>query len=314
MEQTITIIRRKENYYTEEEINTEVLLPGSRLSDEENRQNTIARLRKDPSVIFILNLDEGPYEETASLCDGFEMTLSLDWDAEPAALIRVTHHNELVCHKEYELKEEDDLEDFYDSFLGDCAWILGCIERKAYYFVDETHPLYPRTVEVKPVEIYDIERLLEDKGYQTERISVVGEGNTDPLLLIHENEVAMIGSCHFSGKHLFVELKRDFDAPSAGLVEAAVAKVKHDYHPSVVDIIHWPDGSWSFRMYLDSDVPLGSYLEHILSHMAEIRTVIDRIQIELQHFPSEQRGMHIVRQYFIYEAIDASLKLSRIAI
>lgn len=314
MEQTVTIIRKKETYYTEEEINTAVLLPGSRLGDEENRQNTIARLREDPSVIFILDLGEGPYEEKASLSDGFEMILSLDWNADPAASIRVTQHNELVCHKEYELKDEDDMENFYDSFLGDCTWILGCIERKSYYFVDETHPLYPRTVEVKSVEIYDIERLLENKGYQTERISVVGDGNTNPLLLVHENEVAMIGSRHFSGEHLFVELKRIFDFSSAETVEAAVAKVRYDYHPSVLDIIHWSDGSWSFRMSLDSQVSLESYLEHILSKMDEVRSVINRIQIELQHFPSEQCGMHIVRQYFIYEAIDASLKLSRIAI
>ena len=67
-------------------------------------------------------------------------------------------------------------------------------------------------------------------------------------------------------------------------------------------------------MCLDSDVPLESYLEHILSRMAEIRSVINRIQIELQHFPSEHYGMRIARQYFIYEAIDASIKLSRIAI
>ena len=312
MYQSVIIIRKQNESYSYETINTSVVLPGCKLSDEQNRQNTISRLREDPSVVFVLDTFEGPYTETAVLNDGFEISLSLDEGNTPSASIVVLLNGNVEFRREYS-PEDDDYEDFIDQFMGDCTWILECINRKIYYFAEEGSPLYPKT-ENKPIEINHIEQMLNEKGFQYERISTVENEQIRPLLFVFENEVALIGSRHFEGKNHFVELKRYFDVSSYNDVENAVSRVRHDYHPSIMTINQCSDGSWSFRMHLQPSWPEREFLTKMLSCIKELRLAIKRVEIELQYFPEVSYNMYISRHYFIYETLDASLKLSRLII
>ena len=314
MEQIVRVIRKQKLHYVSEEINTAILLPGSQMSAEENRRNTINRLRQDPAVIFILDTDKSPCEEKVSLAEGFAMAVTLDEWSNPVASIRITLHEDVVYEREYEWQEEEEYEDCIEDFLSDCIWILDCIDRKTYYFLADNHPLYPRHEVIKPADLFDIERMLVEGGFQTERILTVNETQVNPLLFIHENDVVMVGSRHFTGKNIFVELKRFFDTLSLSSIEKAVEKVREVYHPSILDIIYWPDKSWSFRMSIESGISTENILSHVMECITTLREVIQRIQLELQYYPSDSYSMFSTRQYFIYEVIDASIKQSRILI
>ena len=313
MEQSVTIIRKRDNIYINEQISTEVILPGCGISDEENRLNTIDRLRKDPSVIFILDDEDGRREETATLRDGFQMTLTVDWEEDESASINVAHKGELVYANSYNLKDEDTVEESMESFLSDATWILGCIDRGACFFLDPEHPLYPKEMAAEFFETSDFHWLLAENGFQTERVRVVGDA-VSPLLLVYENTVAMVSSRHLSGSHLFIELKQFFNGCELADVERAIEQVRVRIGKSPLIITHLQDGTWAFRMPLDPDVTKSSAQDHLVSRIEEINSVINTIKMELPCLSSDIYEMEKARQYFIYEAIDASLKLSQLSI
>ena len=76
-QQYVTVIRKTGDGYVHQDIITTATLPGSGIDAGQNRANTIARLRKDPSVVLVLDNQDGRCEEHAVLPDGFEMTVTL---------------------------------------------------------------------------------------------------------------------------------------------------------------------------------------------------------------------------------------------
>ena len=59
----VTIVRKKGDSYVQEEINTRKMLPNSNASDKKIRESVIARLRKDPSVLVVLEDKGGHCDE-----------------------------------------------------------------------------------------------------------------------------------------------------------------------------------------------------------------------------------------------------------
>ena len=71
----VTIVRKKGDEYDFEQISTRKKLAGSNISATAARKNIIARLRKDPSVVLVLEDKDGHCEESVER-DGFTLTVS----------------------------------------------------------------------------------------------------------------------------------------------------------------------------------------------------------------------------------------------
>ncbi|MBQ3927404.1 MAG: hypothetical protein II710_02015, partial [Clostridia bacterium] len=179
--------------YITEDITTVPVFPASWLTVEQNRKNTITRLRKDPSVIFVLEEHDGLCKESAVLEDGFEMTISIRPEGEPAASITVFYENNAVCKKTFALEAEENAHQFLQSFLGEVMCLLRAIDRRDYYYVDDDCPFFEEDDPVFSPSLYDVCRMLDEAGYQCEEIQAVDLIHT-PCLFVHENDIVLVGS------------------------------------------------------------------------------------------------------------------------
>ena len=132
----VTVIRKKDGMYSSDKITTLPVLPTSNLTAEQNRNNTIARLRMDPSVLFVLEDHDGKCEERAALDAGYEMVITLQDGEEPAASILVALSGETIYLQDFIPEQEEEYWDFFTQFLGEVKWILGCIDRGELEFLD----------------------------------------------------------------------------------------------------------------------------------------------------------------------------------
>jgi len=305
----VIIIRKNDCGYAEEFIRTAPLLPGSHLTAEENRKNTITRLRKDPSVLFVLEDHDGKCEERAVLDAGYDMVITLQDGEEPTASILVALNGETIYLQDFIPEQEEEYGDFRTQFLGEVKWILDCIDRGDLEFLDDEDD--PDEDESgTPLRMFDIENILERHGFQYEVIRTVERVN-DPCLFVLENEVALISSRHLAGTHFFVELKRVFEYREKSTVEAALSKVQYG---SDVEVVSWPDGTWSFRLPIENCLEEDEFLEQLLMRVKELREFVQSVEGQSDLYETYCFEMTQIRQYFIYESIDAALKLSQILI
>jgi hypothetical protein len=119
----------------------------------------------------------------------------------------------------------------------------------------------------------------------------------------------MLGSHRFAGDELFLEMKRLFNGVSPDDVRAVAKELGKE---SVIEVIECEDGSWSFRATMDEDLDRDNFLDRLRSDLSGLREFISSIEERLGEEPWPI--MKEQRQLFIYEVIDASLKLSRIKI
>lgn len=97
---------------------------------------------------------------------------------------------------------------------------------------------------------------------------------------------------------------------NSDIVEQRIAAVKKDFYG--INVIHWEDGSWSFRLELDDDVCKSNFREKLLEGIAMLRKMIstledqDGVGCEPWSITTKQRN------FFIYETVDASIKYSKI--
>ena len=311
----VTILRKKGDEYIQEQICTDTFLPCSPISAEENRRNVIARLRKDPSVFLVLEPKDGRCEEEAVHSSGFTFHVEVAEGEKPTADLRVTYKNSLAYEKHFPDKNDfEDEEIQFDpvwTILGEVCELLTDIQYGFYGFVLDSCPYFVPDEPAEPVDIYGIRDILSREGFQTERISVIG-GVAEPLLIVHENDVILIGSRHFDGKRLFVEMKRFFSYADTKTIEDAAARVSESQYG--IKVIHWEDRSWSFRMFLDDEVDEKNFLDRLDSAISQIRTFVnlvedqDSVGKEPWNIISEQR------HFFIHETLTESGKLSKLLI
>lgn len=309
-QQYVTVIRKTGDGYVHQDIITTATLPGSGIDARQNRANTIARLRKDPSVVLVLDNQDGRCEEHAVLPDGFEMTVTLDVSGSASASLLVEYEGSRACAKAFFQEDQEDYNTFRNAFLGEILWILSCIDRKDYCFVDEDCPYFEEAESETPLTLYDVECILRGEGFQCERIKTM-DWMSEPCLFICENEIVLVGSYHFAGVLLFVEMKRIFVDRDAGTVSNAVAKFQSNYD---IEVVPWHDGTWSFRKMLDNEMGEDDFLKQLLSSVAELREFINKVELQDGLYQSTGFETDQIRQFFIYETIDTSLKISRLPI
>ena len=309
-QQYVTVIRKTGDGYVHQDIITTATLPGSGIDAGQNRANTIARLRKDPSVVLVLDNQDGRCEEHAVLPDGFEMTVTLDVSGSASASLLVEYEGSRACAKAFFQEDQEDYNTFRNAFLGEILWILSCIDRKDYCFVDEDCPYFEEAESETPLTLYDVECILRGEGFQCERVKTM-DWMSEPCLFICENEIVLVGSYHFAGVLLFVEMKRIFVDRDAGTVSNAVAKFQSNYD---IEVVPWHDGTWSFRKMLDNEMDEDVFLKQLLSSVAELREFINKVESQDGLYQSTGFETDQIRQFFIYETIDTSLKISRLPI
>lgn len=309
-QQYVTVIRKTGDGYVHQDIITTATLPGSGIDAGQNRANTIARLRKDPSVVLVLDNQDGRCEERAVLPDGFEMTVTLDVSGSASASLLVEYEGSRACAKAFFQEDQEDYNTFRNAFLGEILWILSCIDRKDYCFVDEDCPYFEEAESETPLTLYDVECILRGEGFQCERVKTM-DWMSEPCLFICENEIVLVGSYHFAGVLLFVEMKRIFVDRDAGTVSNAVAKFQSNYD---IEVVPWHDGTWSFRKMLDNEMDEDDFLKQLLSSVAELREFINKVESQDGLYQSTGFETDQIRQFFIYETIDTSLKISRLPI
>ena len=309
---SVTIVRKKGGSFTKEEISTAIVLPGCSIGQDRNRSGVIARLRKDPSVVFVFEEKDGRTDEKVSLSDGFEMAISLVNGDEPRASIAVYHDNEKVFEDEFEGNPvEGEFESIADNLLEEAMEILDSIERKDYSFVSEDCNHFTLSEAGEEVDLFRAMKIMEEEGFQTETIHTIGY-LSNPFLFIYENEVILLGSHCFDGKTLYLEMKRLFIGVDQNVVRKAVERAQREF--PLVEVIEREDGSWSFRGVMDEDVDTENFIEKLTSDIAILREAIaivegeDEIGEEVFPIMCEQR------QLFIFETIDSSMKLKNLNI
>ena len=309
----VTIIRKKgPGDYIKEDITTLPILQKGAISVEQNRCAVISRLLKDPSVLFIFDAgDDGHFHKSVSVGDGFSLDVEVADGASPYACCTVLLDGHVAARWDSRNEEDQELiaETLLDTLCEFIIMMLTSIDEGEYGFVDESCPGIETTVRGPRVSLLDAGRILEQEGFQTESVHTAGN-LWRPVLFVHENEVVMLGSQHFNGTDLFLEMKRLFIGVKPRDLTKALVKAKE--RNSAVKTIEWEDGSWSFRIPMDDDLDEETFLERLSSDLALIRDHIGRVEEEVGAEPWPI--MQDQRQYFIYEAIDASIKLSQIKI
>ena len=308
----VTVIRKREDQYFRETINTAPILLGASQNWAAIRSGVIARLRKDPSVIFVLEEKDGRVDERTCLQDGFEMVISLIDAESPLATLTVLHDGETAYEEEI---VQDPNEKECCTVLGDLIEsaidLLSFIEEKDFSFVPDSCTHFKRVEPGEDIDIWSAKRILDKEGFQTECVHIV-ESLAYPVLFVHENEVVLIGSRRFGGETLFVEMKRIFVGVLHDVVRKVVEKVRDESRP--VEIIERDDLSWSFRLEMDDDTDVDNFMEKLLACIATIKAAIALVEKEDGIGEEVWSIMENQRQLFIYESIDASVKLNNLNI
>ena len=308
----VTVIRKKGDSYYRKVINTAPVLPGAAQDRDRIRTGVIDRLRKDPSVILVLEDRGGRADERVSLRDGFEMAVSLVDGETPSASLTIFHRGETAFEDEF---TQDPDETGYCTVPGDLVEsaidILSCIDGKDYSFVSDSCTHFARVEPSEDIDIYLAKHILDEEGFQTESVRTVGSC-AYPVLFVHENEVVLLGSRRFGGETLYLEMKRLFVGVLPEVVRGVVEKVRHECRP--VEIIERDDCSWSFRLEMDDDTDVDNYMEKLLACLSTIRDAIALVEKEDGIGEELWSIMEDQRQLFIYETIDSSVKLNNLNI
>ena len=308
----VTIVRKKGDIYLTQTINTFPLLSGGVTDPASVRRNVIDRLRKDPSVIFVLEDKGGRVDERVSLQDGFEMEVSLIDGVSPSATLTVLHRGETAFEDEItQTPDESENCSVPDDLVESVIDILSCIDEKDYSFVSDSCTHFARVEPGEDIDIYLAKRILDEEGFQTESVRTVGSC-ANPVLFVHENEVVLLGSRCFGGETLYLEMKRLFIGVLPEVVHEVVEKVRHESRP--VEIIERDDCSWSFRLKMDDDTDADNFMEKILADIGVIREAVARVEGKEGIGEEMWSIMEDQRQLFIYEMIDSSVKLKKLHI
>ena len=308
----VTIFRKSNDIYLEQDISTSKVLSTPDQTPDEIREKVIKRLRMDPSVVLVLEGRDGICDETAQLSSGFKMNVRIEDSDTPSAHIIVLHNGDLAYEANLIAETEDDEADVEYRLKTKISYILTCIQEEDFSFVSDDCPGFEPVAYEGRIYMSEAKEILDNEGYQTEEIATMEKFIEAPQLFVHENDVVLLGSIHFSGKVLFVEMKRDFFYAGAKNVSRAIAQIE-DLYPSI-SFIHWDDGTWSFRTLLDDCTNSEDFLEEVSGKISILREVIDKVENDDRVGHLFTCSMELQRQYFIYESIAESVKISQLKV
>ena len=150
--------------------------------------------------------------------------------------------------------------------------------------------------------------LLEKNNFQVEKLYTIDYAIT-PCLFVYENDVMLIGERHYSGQ-FFVEMKRFWTGVSARII----AKAIEDTDTGTVSCFQYEDGSWGIRTAFYDNVFESNFEKLLNMAINEVRAVVEKIENKPGIGPEVFSVANAQRSLFIYEVIDASLKLSKLHI
>lgn len=311
----VTIVRKKGDNYEQEEICTRKVLPGSNAPEWKIRENVIAKLRLDPTVVVVLEDLAGRCQETF---EHGEYTVSIVMDeGEPATgQIRVSRGGVCVCEEDFPavIIDKSSGEPMKDVMVAELIEILEEIDRGDQDFFNMDLPVAEWTEicdEAFDIDsIYDVFSLMEEKHYEMEQLHTIDFVNP-PILFVHENELVLIGEEHFFG-NFFVEMKRIFRGAEADLVNRYVNEL--DAFSCNIRCFQHENGSWGFRTGLPVDLRVSTTVKLLEEAVAKLCEFIEKVESKMGFTEEPVRLHQEVRSLFIYEVIDASLKLSKLKI
>lgn len=310
---SITVVRKKGDEYIQESINTEPVLTGSKMSPEDNRKNVIARLRQDPTVFLVMEPRNGRCEETAEHTSGFRFQVTVQEGENATAALKVTYRDSLAYEESFPEGDGEAYEGYDPEWavLDKVTEILGDIEAQCYCFVDESCPYFVRREPGDPLSITEAAFMLEGEGYQVERVTTLGDAY-EPVMFVSENDIVLLGSRHFDGENLFLELKRCFYLASDNAMDEAVKAADRSDYP--VRAIRWDDGSWSFRTDLEYGVDEEGFMDTLNEALRQVRGYIALVEsapkVEAAPWDTARACSH----FFIYETLEESRKLAQLKI
>lgn len=142
---SITIVRKKWDFHVRQDIPTIPFLPDLGITCEEYRANVVKRLRRDPSVILVLEPHDGVCEERADLPGGYTLTIrivevpsdaqSFDKESKPVetACVALICEGEVVCREDYKAEKSDyGGQKMLEDVIGYIAETLDLIEAGKY--------------------------------------------------------------------------------------------------------------------------------------------------------------------------------------
>lgn len=311
----VTIIRNKDGEYVREDIIASSVLPDSRFTAGEIYMSTVNRLRKDKSVFLVLEEKMGKCDEEAQHPNGIHFRVHIDDEDTLKASLILEYKNDVIFDTEF-IQEEDD-EDYVapnivSELIDTIIELLHSIDAEDYSFVDDDCLYFKKPKEYhNPIQLFEAKKILEGEGFQTEEI-VTMEMMARPLLFIYENEVVLLGSERFSGESLFVEIKRYYLAMDPQIIEDRINTVRKNFR--CVNVIHWDDDSWSFRVSMDEDVYSANFLDKLHNDIIELMKVISVVEEDKELQTWCGLSVNMYRHFFIYETIDDCVKYSKIDI
>lgn len=307
---SISIVRKVGNEYVQESITTEPVLTGSKLSAEKNRRNVIARLRQDPTVFLVMEPKDGRCDEVALHPSGFEFHVTVEEGEKPKGALQIAYKDSKAYEGYFPEEGEENDEDIEWDMLQTVITILEDIENDFYGFVMDSCPYFERKEPSEPIMLGEAAYILEKEGYQVERLTAIGEAS-EPVIFVSENDIVLLGSRHFDGENLFLEMKRCHYMASDSDIDAALKSASKSDYP--VSIIRWKDGSLSFRTELN-DVDEENFLELLNESLSALRSYIKLVESAPRIVNAPWDTTLSCRHFFIHETLEESLKLSKLNI
>ena len=308
----VTIVRKKGDNFITQTINTFPLLSGGMTDPASVRRNVIARLRKDPSVILVLEGKDGVCEETAELQDGFSITVRLYDDANKESGLTVLHNGKVVYSDAFTPDEyEEYVNDNGESVTDIVEHLLYCIGDKDYSLFEGLDPELVEEEEDDAEDdnfcLFEAAQALMENGYENEKIST--EAFNSPVMFVYENDVLLLGAVHFQDSSMYLDMKRVPMDLEPDLAQDILRKFRQEVKG--IQVIEWEDGSWSFRHELGWIYNKEQFLERLAEGIAALSAVSDWLLGQEGLF-CDFNGEHEKRYLFIHEVIAEFTKLKNL--
>lgn len=296
---TITVIRKKGDDYELEQIPTRKTLRGAKLTNDQAQEVTISQLRKDPSVLVILEGDENYCTAKATLGEEMELTLILKGGEKPEGRVETTAQKDDNCSTGvfFSMTGTPEERDKVFNKALDCAMHI--------LINSEQENECPQMSGGPDSIMFTIQarEALEEAGHQVEGF-LAADVDFEPFMLVHENDIVLIGSEHFNGYNLFVEVKRLFIGASEDEMQQAAKKTEKG---NDIEAIHCADGSWSFRKPLNISCH-ENFLDDLETTINDLKQAIVHVGNE----PDVEGRIEVQRQLFTWEVLDAVVKFKQL--
>ena len=288
----VTIVRKKGDDY--EIVNVPV---------RQSREATVARLKKNPAVAFIMEGNSDTLVATAVLADDAEMKVTIIDGDHPEGRVDInTVQHEDRSAGVYMVFHGATNEDYDDVFNSTMKYAMHMYENRNDF--SPTRFASDEDGEMAIVFIMQAREILEDAGFPVEGF-LAADVDFEPFTFEHNGELVLLGSEHFNGYNLFVEVKRLFIGATDGQKEEVAKKA---IEGNDIEVIRCADASWSFRKPLHiTDVD--RFTEELLETVDTLMKAIEQVGEEPEESKTRQG---ILRQLFTWEVLDAVVKYNQL--